>query len=174
MTMAHTVDKPQHTSLTEVIVIKSELDTLAAVHYKSPVDRTTQMSRYKAVEKHDSEKLNHDWKSEVQLLDEYAGYREQFLVMLIKFQSMWDGYLGQVNIAKHRTELMYEKTQPINSAPYWVGPMTREFKKAWINETPSKRVIKTAQTELAAPTIITPRMDGSLCFCVNSRKKRLH
>lgn len=78
----------------EATFLESELDTAAAVHYKPSVDRNTQMSRHKAVEQHDDEKVKHDWKEKVQLSDIYAGYSKQLPDMLTKIQSMWDGQLG--------------------------------------------------------------------------------
>lgn len=62
------------------------------MHYKPSVDKDTQMSRHKAVELHEDEKLKVDRREEIQLLDEYTWYGKQGLEMLTKFQSTWDGH----------------------------------------------------------------------------------
>lgn len=49
---------------------------IVVVYYKLSVDKDTQVTRYKAVEQHGDEKLKHIRKDEVQLLDEYVGYRD--------------------------------------------------------------------------------------------------
>lgn len=78
---------------------------VAAVRYKPPVERDTQMSRRKAVKLRDGKNLNQNWKDEVQVWHEYAGYREQYLDVLTKFQSILVDHLSQVPIPKHWAKL---------------------------------------------------------------------
>lgn len=102
MIIANTEDRHQMFAPIEATCLGPEWDTIAVVHHKRSMDRETQMSCHKAVVRNDYEKLEHKWIEEVQLSNETAGYRKQFLDILIKFQSMWDIKLRQVYIAKHR------------------------------------------------------------------------
>lgn len=80
---------------------------------------------------------------------------------------MWDGHLGQVNMAKHCILLTVENTQLIHFAPYQAGPRTRKFKNAKTDKMPAQKVIETAQTEWATPIVSDPEKDGCLRFCVD-------
>lgn len=62
------LDRPQLASTTEATSLKTDPDKVVAVCYKPSVVRSTQMSRRKAIEKHDDEKINLNWK-------EKANYR---------------------------------------------------------------------------------------------------
>lgn len=92
--------------------------------------------------------------------------------MLSGVQSMWDGHLGQVRIAKCRIELTDECIQPTHSAPHPVEPESRKFEKAEIHKMLLQRLIDSAQTEWVAPTVFAPKKDGLLRFCVDYGKLR--
>lgn len=46
--------------------------------------------------------------------DDYAGYREEFLDTLTRFQSMWDGYITQMNFEKYLIKVTHENIQAIH------------------------------------------------------------
>lgn len=126
MIKLQTLDSPKLATPTEATLIESEPDTQATVHDKPSVNKDTLMSRHKAIECHDNEKLNNDWNDKVELFDKYGGFRKQFMGMFTEFYSMWDGKLVQVNISKYRIEHTPENNQPIQSVR--IG-MAESFKK---------------------------------------------
>lgn len=73
---------------TEVTLIESKSDNKPAVHYIPFVERNRRMPRHMDVERHDNKNFKHNWKDNVHLLEKYAGYREQFVVMLTEVQYM--------------------------------------------------------------------------------------
>lgn len=167
MIVAHMVDKPKLVAPTEATVLVSQLDMIAAVHYKQSVDRDTQVWPHETVERYEHEKLKHYWKDEVQQLEKYAIYRKQVLEMLIEFQLMWDGHLKAENIAKHCIKLTPEKTQPIHLATYQAGQKLQSLKKLKSTKCRRQEAIKSTQTGLAAPIVFTLKTDEHLRFCVD-------
>lgn len=57
MTIAHMEDSQQLVASTEATFLGSEMDKIAAIHYKSSVEKNTQMWRHKAVVQDDDEKF---------------------------------------------------------------------------------------------------------------------
>lgn len=84
MISAQTLDRPKLVTPTEVNLVQSESDRVAFMYYKPSVDCDMQTSVHKAVEQHEYDEPKHYWKKEVQLSDEYAGYRENSLDKLTK------------------------------------------------------------------------------------------
>lgn len=82
----------------------------AEIHSKPKIDKTTQMLRRKTSKETDSGKLKQSWQDKVHLSNEYAEYRKKFLNTLSKLQSMWNGYLNRLNVAKYCIELGHEDT----------------------------------------------------------------
>lgn len=62
-------------------------------------------------------------------MDGNASSHEQFIDMLIKFASMWDEHIEQINIAKRGIELTPGNTQLIHSKPYRAKPKAQDFVK---------------------------------------------
>lgn len=58
--ISQTLGRPQLVPQTEVTILESKPDTVAAVHYRPSVDRDTQISPEKTVEQQDDEKLKND------------------------------------------------------------------------------------------------------------------
>lgn len=67
--------------------------------------------------------------------------------MLCDFESMWNGNLGQINIAKHRMKLFQVDARPIHSALYRAGSKARESEKKELDKMLSDEIIEPAQTE---------------------------
>lgn len=70
---------------TEAALLEADPKPIDVVHYKPLLYKDTRITRHKDVEAKDSEKVMFDWKSKVQLSNEYAEYRNQFLNMLSEF-----------------------------------------------------------------------------------------
>lgn len=49
--------------------------------------------------------------------------------MLEALQTMWDGHLQNVNVAKHRVALQSSNQRPSHSTPYGAGPKARDPEK---------------------------------------------
>lgn len=81
-------------------------------------------------------------------------------------QSMWDGHLARIGIAKHRIKLLEESTQPAHSNPYRARPKTRDFENVEFEKMLSQKILKLTCTELAAPVAFARKKDGTLRFCV--------
>lgn len=88
-----------------------------------------------------------DWQEVVKFVKKYSQFREEFVDILSKFQTTRDGNLGHNIVAKYRIERLNENLQPVHSAPYCAGPMTREFEKTKIYKSVEQKVIKPEFTE---------------------------
>lgn len=88
MVVVHVVDSLALIIATEAALLETNADIISAAHYKPSVCRETQITRHKDVGGKDDHKFMLDWKSEVQLLDDYTEYHDKFLKMLSKFWSM--------------------------------------------------------------------------------------
>lgn len=73
--------------------------------------------------------------------------------MLIKFQRMWDGHLGRINVAEHIINLLNDEMRPVYSTPYRAEPTARKCSEAGINQMIAENVIERATTEWAALTL---------------------
>lgn len=80
---------------------------------------------------------------------------------------MWDGRLGDIDMAKHRIPLMAPDVRDITSARCRAGPKAHEFEKVYIDKMLLLKVIELAHSKLASPTIFAPEKDGSLRFCID-------
>lgn len=97
-------------------------------------------------------------------MDKYAGQPDQFLEMLTKFWSTWDGNLGQMNTGKRRIKVTLWNSQLIPSATYRAGTVAQEFEEADIYKIKSQKVIEPTETELAAPIAFVPRKTDPFSF----------
>lgn len=61
MIIAQKLARLQLVTPTEDNFLKSDLDTVAALHYKAEDNRVTQMSHLNAVQKSENKKLKQDW-----------------------------------------------------------------------------------------------------------------
>lgn len=68
--------------------IQDEANTVSAVHYKPPVDRTTQQERHATVHDEDTERLSHNWQNEIGISEKYGEYRTKCVDMLWQLQHM--------------------------------------------------------------------------------------
>ena len=89
--------------------------------------------------------------------------------LLKKYEGLFDGTLGEINITEHRIQLK-DDAAPVHAQPYRAGPSAREFEHTEIKKMLDQKVIEPAQSEWASPVVIAPKKDGSLRFCVDHRK----
>ena len=151
---------------------QSEAPTVLATSLRKRLDagqREQARTRTAEIAKSDETRTEADWRSLVNIDEEFADRRDEITAMLDEFASMWDGHLGRVSIAKHRIELQ-PGARPSYSAPYRAGPKARDFEKSEIDKMLKAGVIEPAKTEWAAPIVFAPKKDGSLRFCVDYRR----
>lgn len=79
---------------------------------------------------------------------------------------MWNRHLGRFNSSKHQIESFWANAKPIYSALYRVSQKARDVEKNKIKSFLAEGVIEPAQTEWTAPVVVTAKMDGFLCICV--------
>ena len=103
-------------------------------------------------------------------LSHLSNKRQRELIRMLKeFQPMWDGHLGEINITKHRIELL-PGTRPIRQHPYRTGMKSKEFEAEQIEKMLRDNVIRPSKSEWASPVVLAPKNDGTLRFCVDYRK----
>lgn len=71
----------------------------------------------------------HYWRTSINISDECATYRDDFVRMLKPFKQRWDGCLGHIKTAIHRVELNPLATRPLHSVPYRAELIARDFEK---------------------------------------------
>lgn len=85
------------------------------------------------------------------------------------FETMWDGRLGQISIAKNWIQWT-PREKPVHWAPLQAGPENQEFEGSCVDKMLEMKVAEMAGIEWAAPTVFVPKKDGSLKLCLDSRK----
>lgn len=114
--------------------------------------------------------LSQDWLEEGYISEKYFAFPTEFIDMLTNFQSMWDGQLRRVSVAKHRIKLFDESTPTVHSAPYRAAPKAREFEIVKIENMLSQKIIEPTQTEWAPRIVFAPKNHERLLFSVDYRK----
>lgn len=74
---------------------------VSAVNCKSKESRESQMHRRNVVRDDDSRKGALNWQEKVKISNKFSSYRGDFIKTLTEIQSMWDGDLGRIIVAKH-------------------------------------------------------------------------
>lgn len=134
MTIAQSLETPRLLTPAKTNLLDSEPNTVAAVHYKLPADKGTQIWRHETRDQLDDKKFKHNLEEKSNCLETMLITANNFSDILTKFQSMWDVDLEQVNIPKHRIQLTTGNIEMIHFAFYRTTPKVREFEKAEINK----------------------------------------
>jgi len=96
-------------------------------------------------------------------------HRNRLRSMLRKYESLYDGTLGEIVATEHTIDLT-EGAAPIRQQPYRAGPKAREVVNEHVNKMLEHGVIEPATTPWASPVVLAPKKDGSYRFCVNFRR----
>ena len=99
-------------------------------------------------------------------LDVIEDFEEDVRNMLRKHSRLWTGKLGQINAADMHIDVVPD-AKPFMSAPYRVGPKTRQLEQNEINRKLTSGVIEPAMSEWAAPVLFAAKKDGRLRFCID-------
>lgn len=65
----------------------------------------------------------------MEISDDFAQYRANFIETVYELESLWNGQLGRITEAKHTFELSLPNARQNHSAPYSAGRKAQEFKK---------------------------------------------
>lgn len=99
--------------------------TISAVHYQPVPDRLDQIVELDVVKVSKEETIKKHWREGVQLPAKFNEHRPAILDMLTEFQSMFDGHLGRINVAKDRVYLFYNEVRPVRLSSYRAGLTSR-------------------------------------------------
>lgn len=83
---------------------------------------------------------------------------------------MCNGYLGRINMSKHRVHLYNDELRAVHYAPYRAESTASQLAVAESNRMLAKKVIEPEPTKRAASIMFAPKKDGSLRFFVDYRK----
>lgn len=138
--------------------------------YKPTKIKEWQMRDDGDVKIYDAEKPERERRNDIKIADSYVKLKAKFVQMLSHLEWICEGHRGRNDFAKHRIDLSPADANTANPAPYQAGPKAREFEKTKLDKTLSEGLITPNQTKRAAPTVFTPKNDGSLRFCLHFRK----
>lgn len=77
--------------------------------------------------------LQLNWSNESGIADAYVKFKEQFIKILLDFESMQGRRLAKINTARHEIKLFSAKAKPIFSARHQVASNAGEFAKNGID-----------------------------------------
>lgn len=92
------------------------------------------------------------------------GHRERLKGVLTKFDDMWDGHRGEMNIMSHKISLE-PGAEPVTHRPYRAGPEARAFVADGVERMLKAKIIKPATSEWPSPVVTVPNHDGSYRMC---------
>lgn len=137
--------------------------------YKAPEAWEEVMERHHAVKKEDAGQADKHWTETVQYIEEYSKWKLSFLSKMIKYESMWDGNLGRIILAKHRINLNPPNASPNHANSYQAGPRRRELDQREVRQMLIAGVAKPAVTKWASLFVFVSKKDGGIRFCVDYR-----
>lgn len=126
--------------------------------------------QHEAVIKQDSGLMKTGWKNSLNFKDKYDQCSLAFEEMITQYTDMTDGYLGRKSIAEYRTALTPWESRSVYSTSYRVGPRQRAPERDNVDDTLKERSVKPATTEWASLVVFDLKKDGTLRFCVYSRR----
>lgn len=86
------------------------------------------------------------------------------MVILTDLESMWDGHVECVTVAKHHISLIGDSARMVHSVPYGAGRTARWFSATKIVRMIAEKVIKPVTIEWAATIAFNLKKDGFLYF----------
>lgn len=149
-------------------VEKDELDNVNAVQiYKALKSKPEIMDEHYDTTQQDAPFQDKHWRGTEQLNKEFSVFKQPFMEMMERFESMWDCHPGRITVSKHRIVLNSLDAPPIHSTPYRAGPKQRELKRKEVDKMQKAGVAEPAMTEWALPIVLVSKKDGSLHFSVD-------
>lgn len=96
-------------------------------------------------------------------------YHPEIRKMLHKHNKPWSGWLGNVNITQHKSNLI-PGALLFKSAPYQAGQKARKREQSEIVKQLKPGVIEHFNSKLTPPVLFARKKVGRLRFCANYRK----
>lgn len=140
-------------------------DLVGAVQNKPSTNREIHVKQPVRIRPHETAAPKADSRREVLISAKCQSYRKPSISKLLKFQTIWLGHVGRIDIAKQRIELLSTDAAPAHFAPCRALLRTRKFKKAKIEKMLAENITKPTQTKCVAPIIFVPKKDVTLLFC---------
>lgn len=103
----------------------------------------------------------------MQCREKYDKWKPEFVKMMQKYESVWDGHSEKTTVAKHRSVLNPLDALPIHSAPYRTGPKQQKLERVEGAQVEKAGVAEPSVTEWASPIVFGLRKDRSLRSCVD-------
>lgn len=144
-----------------------------AVHYNSEPHSLDQMAKQEAGKERVEGALEKDWFKDVQLPAKFEEHHPAFLDIVKEFQSMWDGHLEHIFVAKLLIDLISDEVWPVHFTLYQAMPAARQFTTAEMNPMLSEKVIEPVTRKWAAPVVFATNKQGSLRICVHYSKVKI-
>lgn len=98
--------------------------------------------------------------------------RDQFMGLVEKYESLWDGTLGLIKSKAHRIHLKPGAT-PVRQMPYKAGHRHRKMEEEQVEEIRKLEVTEPAVGKWASPVVIVPKPNGTPRFCSDCRRRNL-
>lgn len=98
------------------VSVSSTVSKTNLKHYKPTQDLNQQKRGHQLVQIVDLQRLQHDWRHDVQVPEKVQSYQDAFTELLERFESLWDGDQSRINIAKHCMVSTSRKACSIHSA----------------------------------------------------------
>lgn len=76
--------------------------------------------------------------------------------MLLKYDDMWDGRLGEINFVKHRIYLIHG-AKPVIKCRYRTSPYSRQLFSDEVERMLDNGIIEPAQSEWASLVVVEPK-----------------
>lgn len=96
-------------------------------------------------------------------------FRESLRNMLLRYDSMWDGRIGEISFVKQRIDLDPPEGTHMQR-PFRTDPDYRKFGSNEVQRMIEQGIIEPSQSEWALPVVVSTKYDGSLRFCVDFRE----
>lgn len=68
-----------------------------------------------------------EWRTLINFNDKYNEYRQEFVSILEKYETMREGHIARITISKHLIDLVDENVQPFHAPLYKLRPKRRHF-----------------------------------------------
>ncbi|CAN8061906.1 unnamed protein product [Agarophyton chilense] len=123
-----------------------------------------------SVDKKEKPDPERQWQDTVQIGEENGQLRGRIIDLLVEFETMWSGYLGQIKATQHCIELLSD-SNPIYQQPYRAGPKARDVEFKEVERTLQEGVIEPANSDWASPVVLVHKKGSNrLRFCVDDRR----
>lgn len=147
-------------------------NVVGAVHNKSRTDRQSHIDRKERRRQDATTLLKTDWSKELAISARCHAWKKSLNDLLTQIQSMCDGHIGHISVARHRLELLQPDTKPVLSVPCRKALKLGDLRKPILikKNILAVNIINPAPAECTVPIVFVPNMNESLRFCTDHSK----